>query len=230
MRALGLIGGTAWRSTVQYYTLMNAAVNEHFGDNTNPPLVIANLNHAAIHACQREDDWGGVTDILTEAAERLRGAGVEALMVGANTAHRVTDEVAERVGLPFIHIGDATGRTLREAGLETAGFIGTRFSMEGTFITDRIEAEGVKVLVPDDPSVLAEMQRIVLEEISRGEFRPASREYMTNVLRELVAKGAEGAVLGCTEYPLLFEGVESGIRLFDSTEIHARAGVDFMLS
>lgn len=230
MKSLGLIGGTAWRSTARYYVLINEGVNAHFGDNTNPPLVIANTDHAEVQRCQLRDDWEGVAAALARAGERLRGAGVDRAMFCANTPHRVLDRVADRIGLPFLHIGDALGRALAAQGLERVGFIGTRFSMEGTFVTGRIETAGVKVAVPRDPAVLDEMQRIVRRELAVGRFLESSRDFMRGVLAGLVEDGAEGVVLGCTEFPLLFAEADPGVRTFDSLDLHARAAVDFILS
>lgn len=230
MRSLGLIGGTSWRSTAHYYAQINTAVNAHFGDNTNPPLFVANVDQASVHRCQLAGDWAGVARLFGDAAERLERTGVEALTFCASTPHRVLDEVAHRVKLPFLHIGDAIGETLRDLGVRTAGFIGTRFSMEGRFITQRIESVGVKVLAPSEVRIRQELQRIIREELSVGLCSEESRAFVVHVLQDLVSRGAEGVVLGCTEFPAMLEGVDSGIRTFDSLELHAQAAVQFILS
>lgn len=230
MRSLGLIGGTSWRSTAHYYARINTAVNEHFGNNTNPPLFVANVDQASIHRCQLAADWDGVASLLGDAARRLERTGVEALMFCASTPHRVYEEVARQVALPFLHMGDAIGEGLRDMGVSTAGFIGTRFSMEGKFVTDRIEDAGVKVLVPRDPSKLEELQRIVREELAVGRCEEQSRDFVLAVLSELQSAGAEGVVLGCTEFPAMLEGADPKVRTFDSLAIHANAAVRFVLS
>ena len=230
MRSIGLIGGTSWRSTAHYYARINTAINEHFGDNTNPPLFIANVDQASIHRLQLAGDWEGVANLLGDAAERLERAGVEALMFCASTPHKVYEDVARRVSPPFLHIGDAIGEGLRSMGVATAGFIGTRFSMEGNFVTERIESAGVSVLVPRDPSTLKELQRIVREELSLGECMEASRNFVLDVLDDLQSAGADGVVLGCTEFPAMLEGVAPKVRTFDSLELHASAAARFILS
>lgn len=229
MRPLGLIGGTSWRSTSHYYAHINTAVNAHFGDNTNPPLFVANVDQAAVHRSQVEGDWDTVADLFADAARRLEATGVEALMFCASTPHRVHDEVAREVSIPFLHIGDAIGRALRERGVGTAGFIGTRFSMEGPFVTERIQAECGRVLVPQGGDVLEELQRIVRDELSMGRCVQSSLDYVVGVLQDLVLRGAEGVVLGCTEFPAMLAGAEIDVRTYDSLELHAHAAVQFVL-
>ncbi len=229
MRPLGLIGGTSWRSTSHYYGYINTAVNAHFGNNTNPPLFLANVDQAAVHRSQAKGDWDAVADLFTDAARRLEATGVEALMFCASTPHKVHDRVAREVSVPFLHIGDAIGRALRGRGVSTAGFIGTRFSMESPFVTQRIGAECGRVLVPQGDTVLEELQRIVRDELSMGRRVQSSVDYVVDVLEALVDRGAEGVVLGCTEFPAMLAGVDRGIRTFDALELHAQAAVEFVL-
>ena len=142
MKTLGLIGGTSWHSTVEYYSNINQAVNDHFGDNTNPPLIVFNLNQSLVHRYQVEDNWDGVADLLIDAAERLQKAGAEAVMFCANTPHKMFDIVNEKVDVPILHIADATANAITRKGLKSVCFIGTKFSMEEAFVTDRIAQHG----------------------------------------------------------------------------------------
>lgn len=230
MRSLGLIGGTSWRSTAEYYVQINRAINAHFGDNTNPPLVIANVDQAAVHRCQKSGDWAGVADLLAKAGRRLAGAGVEAAMFCASTPHKVFDETVRAVQLPFLHIGDALGELLAERGVATVGFIGTRFSTEGRFVTERIERAGVEVVVPKRGEHLVELQRIVHEELSTGVVRPESQLFLAERIADLASEGAEGVILGCTEFPAFLEEVEVGVECFDALEVHVARAVEFILS
>ncbi|MEM7517088.1 MAG: amino acid racemase [Planctomycetota bacterium] len=230
MRPLGLIGGISWRSTAKYYARINSAVNEHFGNNTNPPLFLANVDQAQVHRNQLAGDWDAVADLFADAARRLEATGVASLMFCASTPHKVYDAVARQVEVPFLHIGDAIGQALLGESVSTAGFIGTRFSMEGEFVTQRIRLSCKRVLVPHDPAVSAELQRIVREELSVGRRVDSSVEFITRVVEDLAARGAEGVVLGCTEFPALLEETDLSVRTFDALEIHANAAVEFVLS
>ena len=229
MRVLGLIGGTSWHSTARYYECIHAAVNAHFGDNTNPPLLLFSINQAEMHRRRAKGDWDGVAEIFGEAASRLRAGGAEALMFCANTPHRWFDEVQASAGLPMIHIADATARAIRDAGLSRVGFIGTKYSMAESFLTDRMRAGGIETVVPEAEDVQLELQRIIDEELIFARTEERSKQRVLNVRDDLRVRGAEGIVLGCTEFPLLIAPSDLPIPVFDTTEIHARAAVEFIL-
>ena len=150
MKRIGLIGGTSWHSTIEYYRIINQTVNDHFGNNTNPPLLLANLNQADIHRLQIEDNWQGVANLIIDGAKRLESAGAQAIVLCANTAHKCYDIVSQAIDVPIIHIADATKHAIQKQGLKSVCFIGTKFSMEETFVTDRIGRDGVEVLVPSE--------------------------------------------------------------------------------
>ena len=161
-----MIGGTSWHSTVEYYSNINQAVNDHFGDNTNPPLIVFNLNQSLVHRYQVEDNWNGVADLLIDAAERLQKAGAEAVMFCANTPHKMFDIVNEKVDVPILHIADATANAITRKSIKSVCYIGTKFSMEETFVTDRIAQHGIEVLVPQDKTEVEELHRIIQKELT----------------------------------------------------------------
>ena len=229
MRRLGLIGGTSWHSTIEYYAEINRAVNKHFGNNTNPPLVLFNVDQAEVHRCQREDNWDAVAQIFIEAALCLEQSQVEGISFCANTPHKVYDQVAERVSVPVIHIADVTARAIQQHGLQRVCFIGTRYSMEDAFVTQRIAAHGIEVSVPEDPAVVTELHRIIQQELTFHDLRAESKEFVIQQLQSMIAAGAQGAVLGCTEFPLMLDDTDLDVPLFNTTQIHATAAVDFIL-
>lgn len=229
MKRLGLIGGTSWHSTVEYYSAINKAVNDHFGNNTNPPLVLANVNQAEVHRCQREDDWDGVARIFSEAARTLDRAGVEAVSFCANTPHKVFDEVVREISVPMIHIADVTAAAILECGLTSVCFIGTRYSMQDDFVTSRIASHGIDVSVPTDAAAVIELHRIIQQELTFNDIKPDSKSYVTSQLQSLIDAGAAGAILGCTEFPLMFDEGDLPVPMFDTTQLHAAALVRFVL-
>ena len=230
MKRLGLIGGTSWHSTIEYYSAINQAVNDHFGNNTNPPLVLANVNQADVHRCQRQDDWDGVAAIFIEAAKLLELAGVEAVSFCANTPHKVFDQVASQISVPMIHIADVTAEAILDRGEKSACFIGTRYSMQDDFVTARIALHGIDVTVPDDPEAINELHRIIQHELTYNQIKPESKAYVTDQIQRMLDAGSAGVILGCTEFPLMFDEGDLPVPMFDTTRIHAVALARFVLA
>ncbi|WP_299782151.1 amino acid racemase [uncultured Formosa sp.] len=230
MNTLGLIGGTSWHSTLDYYSAINQAVNDHFGNNTNPPLLVYTLNQAEVHRFQREDKWDSIAAMLTHAAKSLNKAGARSVMFCANTPHKVYTTVQDQLDFPVIHIADATSKAIHKKGLKKVGFIGTKYSMTEDFITGRIEDNGLEVLVPKEEKVIDELHRIIIEELTYGEVKPESKKYVLSVINKMKDEGAEGIILGCTEFPLMIFEDDLDISIFDTTKIHSLSGVDYILN
>ena len=229
MRTLGLLGGTSWHSTIEYYRYINQHVNDFFGDNTNPPLIVFTLNQSLIHRYQRENNWEGIAELLIEGAKSLERSGAEMVMFCANTPHKVYHLVEKEIDRPILHIADATAEAIKLQNLKTVCFLGTKYSMTGTFVTQRIEENNLKVITPPKESVIEELHRIIQEELTYGNILPQSKEYVINTVQSLVDVGAEGVVLGCTEFPLMIKEDELNIPIFNTTLIHAMAGAKFIL-
>jgi len=230
MRTLGLIGGTSWHSTIEYYRHINQLVNAHFGNNTNPPLILFNLNQALVHQYQKEDRWSKIADLMIEAGERLQNGGAEAIIFCANTPHKVFDLVEKQLTVPILHIADATAIEIKNRGIRKVCFLGTKFSMEDRFITDRYANHGIDTLVPEKAEVILELHRIIHEELTFGKVLEASKQYVLAVIESMRALGAEGVVLGCTEFPLMLNEFDLTIPIFNTTQIHAEAATRFILS
>ncbi|MBV8037271.1 aspartate/glutamate racemase family protein [Roseateles sp.] len=230
MRTLGILGGMSWESTQHLYALINRGVAARLGGLHSAQLVLHSVDFAPIAALQSAGDWAGAARVLGEAAAGLRRAGAQALLIATNTMHRVAAEVEQAAGLPVLHIVDATGEALRAAGVSRAGLLATRFTMEQGFYRERMrERFGIDVIVPDEAG-RTEVHRLIYEELCRGRFEPASREALRAQVAALAARGAQGAILGCTELGLLLPaGADAALPLFDSTELQARAAVGWML-
>jgi len=229
MRTLGLIGGTSWHSTIEYYRNINHAVNQHHGDNTNPPLVLYNLNQALVHRYQRQDNWQAIAEMVIAAGQALEKAGAQALMCCANTPHKVYPQVDSALDVPVLHIADATAQAIQAQSLSKVCFIGTRFSMEEDFVTGRIAESGIKVLVPEQTATIIELHRIVQQELTFGEIKPESKAFVLDAINQMIDRGAQGVVLGCTEFPLMIKDADLQIPAFDTTEVHSKAAVRFVL-
>lgn len=229
MNSLGLIGGTSWHSTVDYYSTINQSINNHYGNNTNPPLLVYTLNQAEIHRFQIEDKWDSIAHRLVNGAIKLNKAGAKAVLFCANTPHKVFNSVQEKLDFPIIHIADATAKAIHKKGLKKVFFMGTKYSMEDTFITKRIEDNGIEVMVPTEKAEIEELHRIIQEELTYGHVVHQSKEYVMETIKKAIDQGAEGIILGCTEFPLMIFQEDLDVPVFNTTEIHSRAGVDYIL-
>jgi aspartate racemase len=230
MKMLGLIGGTSWHSTVEYYQYINQSINDYYGSETNPPLIVYNLNQRAIHDLQLNGNWDKIADIYSDAGIRLRSVGAQAVLFAANTPYRVYPQVSKRIGIPVLHIADATGAAIEHAHLTKVGLLGTKYTMEDGFIPLWLkEHYGIEVLVPASQSVRDELHQMIQRELGMGVFKPATKRYVLDQIEDLRQHGAQGIILGCTEFTLLIDQEDVKTPVFDTTRLHAQMGVDFIL-
>jgi len=230
MKTLGILGGMSWESTQHLYALINRGVAARLGGLHSARLVLHSVDFAPIAAMQAAGEWAEAARALGDAATGLARAGAEALLIATNTMHLVAAEVERAAGLPVLHIVDATASGLRAAGIKRAGLLATRFTMEQGFYRERMwERFGIELITPDEAG-RAEVHRLIYEELCRGRFEPASREALRGQVAALADRGAQAAILGCTELGLLLPAESAAaLPLFDSTDLQARAAVDWML-
>jgi aspartate racemase len=230
MKMLGLIGGTSWHSTIEYYRYINERINAYYGSETNPPLIVYNLNQRAIHDLQVNGHWDKIADIYSDAGIKLRAAGAQAVLFAANTPYRVYPEVSQRIGIPVLHIADATGVAVEHAHLKKVGLLGTKYTMEDGFIALWLkEHYAIEVLVPASQSVRDELHRMIQRELGMGVFKPATKRYVLDQIEDLRQHSAQGIILGCTEFTLIINQADVQIPAFDTTRLHAQMAVDFIL-
>lgn len=229
MRTLGLLGGMSWESTALYYRLLNEGVKARMGGLRSAPLLLHSFDFAPIAERQAEGAWEALGEELGEAGRRLAQAGAEALLICTNTMHRLHAEVERAASVPVLHIADATGEALRRAGCRRPALLGTRFTMEGGFYRGRLaERHGVEALVPDEDG-RALVHRVIYEELCQGVVRDESRAAYLGVIGRMRQAGADGVILGCTEITLLIGQADTDLPVFDTTAIHAEAGVEFVV-
>jgi aspartate racemase len=228
VRTLGLLGGMSWESTLPYYRIVNERVRQRLGGLHSAKLVLHSVDFAEIEALQRANDWDAAGVILAEAARGLHAAGADALVICTNTMHLVAPTIEAAVDLPLLHIADATAARIREAGLSRVALLGTRFTMERDFYRQRIEAAGIEVIVPE-AAQREVVHRVIYEELCLGRTLDASRDAYRGIIEDLVACGAQGVILGCTEIGLLVGEGDASVPLFDTARIHAEAAADWAL-
>jgi len=228
LRKLGIIGGTSWSSTALYYNQINRAVGQRLGGLHSATLAIESLDLAPFAKMELSGDWDGVAETLTDAAFRLKQGGAEGLILASNTSHKAYEPVANAVGIPILHIGDAIAERLVADGCGQVALLGTRFTMLEGHIRDRLEARGVS-LAPIEDSWVREVDRIIFEELAAGRVVRDSQRKLKSLITELAKRKVQAVVLGCTELVLAVDVRANVLPVYDSTAIHARAAVDWML-
>ncbi len=223
-RVIGMLGGMSWESSAQYYRLANELVRDRLGGLHSARIVLASVDFADIEALQVAGRWDEAGQVLAEAAKGLEAAGAELLVICTNTMHKVADQVQAAIGIPLLHLGDATAQAVTRAGLVTVGLLGTAFTMEQDFYRNRLTSHGLQVLIPP-PDDRSEIHRIIYDELCVGVIREESRQVYRDVIARLVQSGAEGVVLGCTEIELLISGTDSSVPVFPTTRLHVEAAV-----
>ena len=230
MKTIGLIGGMSWESTVGYYTAINEGIKQKLGGLHSADLVIYSVDFAPVAAMQSSGDWVAAGKAMADAARRLEASGADCVLIGANTMHKVAPDVREAIQIPLLHIADATADVLAENGLKTAGLLGTAFTMEQDFYRGKLEKDhGLNVLIPDERD-RETVHRIIYEELCLGKLETSSKNEFLRIIDGFAARGAEGVILGCTEIGMLVGQADTGVRLFDTTAIHAAKAVEFAIS
>ena len=219
----------SWESSAQYYRLANEMVRQRLGGLRSAGLVLLSVDFAEIEALQVSGRWDEAGALLAGAAKQVEAAGADFLLLCTNTMHKVADEVAAAVGVPLLHLADATAAAVKAAGLTTVGLLGTAFTMEQSFYRDRLTSHGLAVLVPDADD-RAVVHSVIHDELCLGVVTETSRAVYVAVIDRLVAAGAEGVVLGCTEIELLIHQDAIPVAVFPTTRLHVEAAVDKALA
>jgi aspartate racemase len=229
MKTIGLLGGITCESSLLYYRLVNEMTRAELGGHHAAKSIMVSVDFAEIQPLTELGAWDEVLAILLRAAKNIERGGADLLLLCANTAHKLASEIQREIGIPIVHIVDATAREITKAGFKKVGLLGTRFTMEEEFFSGRLlEKYGVEALTPGKED-RERVHRIIIDELALGSIKPASRDTVLRVIGELAARGAQAVILGCTELPLLVTQEQCPIPLFDTTTIHARAAVDHAL-
>ena len=228
MKTIGLIGGTGWVSTLEYYRLINEETNKQLGGHNAARCILYSFNYADINECNLREDHEGVYNFVLDAAIKLKNASADCLVLCANTLHQYADRLVEEVKLPVIHIADATAVEIKKKGLSTIGLLGTKFTMEMDFYTKKLSEAGISSVVPEKSERLF-IHNTIMNELLKEIFKPESKKRFLDIINDLEQKGAQGIVLGCTEIPLLIKQSDTNLPVFNTLEIHAKAAVDYAL-
>lgn len=224
MQKIGLIGGMSWTSTVRYYQIINEAVGKRLGGLHSAPMLIESLDFAEVAKAQSEEEWTRTAQVLIGAARRLETAGATALIICANSMHRVYEDVAAAVSVPILHIADTVGEKMKADGIKNAALIGTRNVMTERFYRQRLVSHGVS-LMPPDLEWANEIDRIIYEELAQGKATRTSERTMKTILTNISQAQVQAAVLACTELEMIVDVRANVLPIYDGTSLHAMAAV-----
>lgn len=219
-----MLGGMSWESTTLYYRKINEETRNALGGFHSAPIAMVSVDFQEIETLQHDDNWAACAEVLADSARRIEAAGADMLLICTNTMHRVAPEIESAIGIPLLHIADATAARIKAEGIHTIGLLGTRFTMEQAFYRGRLEDHGIQVLVPpeDDRALI---HKVIYEELCQGQVHAESRDEFLRIIDELASRGAEGVIEGCTEIVMLVRQSDTRVRLFDTTAIHAEEAV-----
>jgi aspartate racemase len=229
VKTIGLLGGMSWESSIEYYRIINETVRDKLGGLHSAKSLMYSVDFAEIEALQHEGKWEEATQLMINAAQHVENGGADFLVICTNTMHRMAEEVQEGIGIPLLHIADATAVKIKAGGLRKVGLLGTRFTMEEEFYKGRlINRHDLDVIVPSDEGREI-VHRVIYDELVMGKVEPTSKVQYIQIIEELIHEGAQGIILGCTEICLLVGEKDVAVPVFDTTLIHATAAVEVAL-
>ncbi|MEP7372480.1 MAG: aspartate/glutamate racemase family protein [Chitinophagaceae bacterium] len=228
MKTIGLIGGITWLSTLDYYRLLNEKINERLGGVEAGKIILYSVNFAEIKKLTEEGRWDVMTNMMTNAAKKLEQAGAECILIGANTMHKIANEIQKGITIPLIHVAEVTATQIKNQELQTVALLGTRYTMQLDFYKNKLAEEGIATLIPDEDEIEI-INTAIYTEMGKGVFLPETKKKFLTIIHKLIDRGAEGIILGCTEIPILIKQEDCKVPVFDTTQIHADAAVKFAL-
>jgi aspartate racemase len=228
LKTLGLIGGTTWLSTIDYYRIINQLVNERLGGLHSANLLLRSVDFHELKKLVDTQSWTEIGKYLSELAIQLENAGADCIVLCANTMHMVADMVQQNIRIPLIHIAEATANEILKQRIQKVGLLGTRFTMEQPFFTDILSHKNIQTLIPNEEQRMF-IHTSIFDELGKNIFKEATKYTYLGIIENLRKQGAEGIIFGCTEIPMLIKAEECSIPVFDTTFIHAMAAVEFAL-
>lgn len=229
MKNIGIIGGITWLSSIEYYRLLNELVNKKLGGVESARIILFSVNFAEIKTLTEAGRWDKIEAIISDAAKKLEAAGADCLLIGANTMHKIADQIQQAVKIPVIHIAEETAKEIKKAGQSTVALLGTKYTMQLPFYNDKLAAQGIATIIPEKEDDISFINTAIYSELGKGLFLPETKQRFIDIIHQLVKQGAQGVILGCTELPLLLQQKDSPVPVYDTTLIHSKAAVEFSL-
>lgn len=225
MKTLGLIGGTSWHSTIEYYRAINTQVSKKIGNASNPELILYSIN-IDIMRKQVEHD---IQQKYLYVSKKLIKAGAEAILICANTPHMAVEFVQPKIKVPFLHIADATAWEAKKQNYTKLGLLGNKPTMTKAFIKNRlINQHGFKIYIPKEKDIL-KSHHFVSKELTQGKFSQDAKDFFVNQIQQFKKKGVDAVILGCTELPMLLKETQTELPTLSTTDLHIQMAANFIL-
>ena len=229
MKPIGLIGGLTYVSTLEYYRYLNELANAKLGGSESVDIIMYSVNFGKIKKLTEAGDWKSIAVIICKVAQTIEAAGAECILIGANTMHKIADEVQAAVKIPVIHIAETVAKEILKAGLKKVALLGTKYTMQLGFYTDHLAKFGIETIIPQQKDI-DYINYTIYNEFSKNIFTAETKVAYLAIISKMKMQGAEGIIGGCTEIPILLKQGDCDIPLFDTAKIHSAAGVDYVLS
>lgn len=231
MKTIGIIGGMSYESSIHYYESINNQVNDIAGGLTCAKLIIYNVNFEDIRKLMLNNDWDKIGEELGKIAKILENAGADYIVIATNTMHKLADYVQSQINIPLIHIADCVADKCKKNNVLNVGLLGTKYTMVEDFLKNRLKENGLTVTTPQNEENINEIDRIIFDELCKGEIKDSSRQYYIDVINDMIKQNnIEGVILGCTEIEMLIKKDDLDIPIFDTTQSHIDSIVDYVLS
>jgi len=228
MKTIGLIGGMSWESSQVYYRVINELINDKLGGLHSAKLIMYSVDFVDLEKNQRKYNWQKATELIINVAKKIELIGADFIVICSNTGHQGADIIQENINIPLLNIVDVVGEEVNSKKIKRAGLLGTKYTMEMDYYTDRLSKKGIEVIIPNKEERVA-VNNIIYQELCLGIIKESSKIVYKRVVKNLIKKGADGIILGCTEIPLLIKQNDVKVPTFDSTMIHAKAAVEYAI-
>lgn len=229
MKTIGLIGGLTWLSTLDYYRLLNEMVNQQLGGVEAGQIIVYSVNFGEIKVLTEAGQWDEISRRISGVAKKLEQAGADCILIGANTMHKIADEVQAAVAIPVIHIAEEVAASIKAKGLSRVALLGTKYTMQLDFYKNKLAVKGISTIIPNETEIEV-INTAIYTEMGKGIFTSDTKAKFLGIIQRLISEGAEGIILGCTEIPILVKQEDCTVPVFDTTRIHSQAAVRFALN
>ena len=218
MKTIGLIGGMSFESTIEYYRIINEEINKKLGGLHSAKMLIENYDFEEIAKRQTTGDWEGLSNTLIKSAQNLEKMGADYIAIATNTMHLLAEDVQKNINIPLIHIAESAANYIKEKNIKTVALLGTKYTMTKHFYKDKLKDFGINVVVPDEDEKEI-INSIIFDELCVGTIKEESRLKLDSIINNCAQKGAEAAVLGCTELPNIIKS--ANVEIIDTMKVHS---------
>lgn len=230
MKTIGIIGGMSYESSIHYYERINDQVNKIAGELTCAKMIIYNVNFQEIRKLMLNNDWESIGIELGNIAQKLENAGADYIVIATNTMHKLADYIQKQINIPLVHIADCVAQKCKDNNVKKVGLLGTRYTMIEDFLKNRLNKNGLEVSVPNSEEEVLQIDRIIFDELCKGEIKDESKDYYISIINKMIKENhIEGIILGCTEIEMLIKQKDISIPIFDTTQSHIDSIVNLCL-